>query len=624
MPLVAGRRRRVKVIYTRYSAENQLASSIVNQHRLCATHLKALGLNADEYVLIKDEAISGQLESRPGWDQVRLMIAEGRLEHLVVAEQSRIDRADRAPTILKDIVAQRGRCTCVTEGIDTIFRNWMFLVRMFSVQHSTFSDLTAQRVRGGLEGRVRDGNGSAGDACYGYISVPREAAGGKQNPNQKTRKDIEISDDAASVVKEVFRLFTNGVGINAIARHINSSGMKLPPNRRKNTAVKPWLVKTILSNPKYIGKWAWGVTVCFRDGQGKPHIHPRDNGPVVTLDRPDLRIIDDVTWNKAQQRLRKQQEIAGRDVPRGPKAYHRNVHSQTLTRGLVFCSSCGAKMHVTGNAKQTKVIGCSNRAIQICDRRTCVPLDRCENEVANFVSAALLADNPWLTTFMNRLNDMVRKSTSEVPAETTRLRKERDAVKKEIDNVVKAIRGGIQSETLSKSLTTLEVDLAGIEDMLQSINQVTNVELPTEQWVRDELRNLKSLLAEVDPIALALLRKMIGPIQADAVIAPGMKNGYSVIRFRPNLPALAIDLISKQVPALLHFSVSVAEVAGEPIEVKIALGKTPRSDQLAADIYRRRQAGESWREITKATGVPHGNAHPLYMRYKKYLESLKD
>ena len=68
----------------------------------------------------------------------------------------------------------------------------------------------------------------------------------------------------------------------------------------------------MLGNAKYIGQWSWGRTTTRRNSRGHKKQVPVDESMVTQRDRPDLRIIDDVTWNQAQKLLAELQRIYGK------------------------------------------------------------------------------------------------------------------------------------------------------------------------------------------------------------------------------------------------------------------------------------------------------------------------
>ena len=135
------------VIYARYSSELQRAESIQDQERGCRDHLERMGIAHDHFELVKDEAISGTQDSRPGYDQLKELIQSGRLGKLVVTEQSRLTRGDNAKSMIKDII---------TEGIDMEKKGRQMLVGFSEIHHSRSNEDTAE-ARARRAGRSRAG-----------------------------------------------------------------------------------------------------------------------------------------------------------------------------------------------------------------------------------------------------------------------------------------------------------------------------------------------------------------------------------------------------------------------------------------------------------------------------------
>jgi hypothetical protein len=55
-------------------------------------------------------------------------------------------------------------------------------------------------------------------------------------------------------------------------------------------------VRRLLGNCKYVGIWVWGKLRSIRNSKGKVKQEKAPEADVLTVERPDLRIIDDKTW----------------------------------------------------------------------------------------------------------------------------------------------------------------------------------------------------------------------------------------------------------------------------------------------------------------------------------------
>jgi DNA invertase Pin-like site-specific DNA recombinase len=91
----------VNIIYARFSSELQRTDSINDQVRRCRDHLQRNGIDPTSFQIIADEAISGTLDSRPGFDQIKDLVYS--IGILISTELSRVSRGDNAKAFLNDI-----------------------------------------------------------------------------------------------------------------------------------------------------------------------------------------------------------------------------------------------------------------------------------------------------------------------------------------------------------------------------------------------------------------------------------------------------------------------------------------------------------------------------------------
>ena len=151
-----------------------------------------------------------------------------------------------------------------------------------------------------------------GRAPFGFKAVRIRAEDGKMHTK------LEVDEEEAPIVREVFRLFNAGHSFKEIAEKLNK--------RQLYRRSKHWTASSVsdtVRNSRYVGMHFWGK------GTKKEHKIVRDdaifvNGPAI---------VDRDTWNRAQERLRKFYMHKGR-----PARHH------YLLRGLAFCE-CGAPLH---------------------------------------------------------------------------------------------------------------------------------------------------------------------------------------------------------------------------------------------------------------------------------------
>lgn len=188
------------------------------------------------------------------------------------------------------------------------------------------SQKTSERVKDAQKRMIRQGRHVGGIVPYGYEYKLSDRIG----LHNRILSDIVIVPEQAEVVKEMFRLATEKMyGAYKIAKILNEKGIK-------NSNGQEWKACTIhdmLMNPLYKGKLVYGRRNKKQDGS---------DHEITECDEPleYLRIIDDVTWEKAQM-IRKN---------RCNKHYNPNKESYVSTNGIllfgkkIYCGYCGSSL----------------------------------------------------------------------------------------------------------------------------------------------------------------------------------------------------------------------------------------------------------------------------------------
>ncbi|CAO3403955.1 recombinase family protein [Azospirillum palustre] len=164
-----------------------------------------------------------------------------------------------------------------------------------------------QKTRRSHLGLAREGRIPGGKA-YGYDVVDGDKAGGGYR---------RINADEAAVVHRIFTLYADGMSPRAIARLLNDENVPGPRGRRwVDTTIRGQVARGtgILNNANYVGVLEWGRCEFVKDpGTGKrvARINPQAKREIVEV--PELRIIDDVLWNRVKARQEAVATEIGRD-----------------------------------------------------------------------------------------------------------------------------------------------------------------------------------------------------------------------------------------------------------------------------------------------------------------------
>ena len=202
-------------LYARVSSDRQDVDLSV------AAQLRALRDYADKngYVVVReyvDEAVSGRVDDRPEFNK---MIDEARLPEATFSEVlvwkfSRFTRKREHAVAYKSLLRRRGvRVVSITEHTDDTPTGNLAEGIIETVDEFYSEDL-ATDVRRGMREAASRGFWVSSRTPYGYNRVMVQD-GAKERPK------LQSDDVTASVVKRIFDMAENGIGMLDIARAIN-------------------------------------------------------------------------------------------------------------------------------------------------------------------------------------------------------------------------------------------------------------------------------------------------------------------------------------------------------------------------------------------------------------------
>lgn len=619
--------RKKNVIYARFSSDLQSTSSCIDQDRQTREGLDRKGIDHRQAEVIYDEAISGTKLSRPGFMRIVSMMKRNEIGILAVDDLSRLTRSDSALSFINDVVYSGGRFISFGEGIDTNEPGWEITVQVMGFHNSTTIKELGRRVHRGQEGRLRS-NLTAGDYPYGYESYdvnPVEHNSSRRGP--KPEKNIRIFEQEARWVRQIFEWFISGWSLTKIKEELTRLGVERG-HQCQNTNWSHQQVRRILANTKYVGQWVWGTTKTIRNSAGKIKQISVPSEDWIRIERPELRIIDQSVWEKAQQLLDDLQQTFGSkegQKKRGPRVHHTWAYPSGLLNGLLVCQ-CGARLYSQphADAKYNSFI-CpkSGKAEGTCQMRAHVSASKVKEAILSTVINMLTQQPEWKGQALAIMNQTLASTNNRVPLEIAANRKQLAEVQTQIDNLIDNMaRGKNKSEAMFKRLESLESKLKSLREVNSYAEDflLAPVRLPSETWIADQMNDLESLFEVESQEAALLLRKLIGKVHVSQVLPPGKSRGYVQIRFSFNgwaaLSAVTKD--PKQANFIEKHATDAEQNEGGLREFCIDIGGPTKMDQWAPIIAKWRSEGVKWKEIQERTGLGSG---PAYVAWKRYVDS---
>lgn len=211
----------------------------------------------------------------------------------------------------------------VEEGIDSSQASGKLLISVLSAVAEIERENILEQTMNGRREKARQGLWNGGPAPYGY--------------NLKGNT-LEINEEEANVIRLIFDKFANSsMGYGGVAKYLNLQGIVKTPHKESDITV--WsgrCIQSILDNPVYIGKIAYGRRTKEKVKGSKNEYKCVHTDDYLLYDGQHEAIIDNETWEK----VRKKRQSTGIKAP--SKVGRERVH---LLSGLLRCPKCGCPMY---------------------------------------------------------------------------------------------------------------------------------------------------------------------------------------------------------------------------------------------------------------------------------------
>ncbi len=506
------------LLYLRKSTDEHQADSIDTQ-RDGAARFVARKLKGEVVGEIIDEGESrAEFKRRPGFSRLLALCAAKQRDFdvVVVRDESRLGAGERLTVALDDMLAAGVRVYYYSTGEE---------VRLDSAEHklthavrAIVADMerakTAGRTREALDRKARQGR-NVGGRCFGYNNIRTTSSDGKGFT------DYQINPAQAAMVLEIARRYADGESERSIARDLNTRGVPSPRAGKRGTGSwAPNCIREIIRRPRYRGILEWGhVGAEYRGGTRVTF--NRKGAEVVTVDRPDLRIIPQDLDERIQARIAELKERTG------GMANFKGREPRYLLSGKAVsrCGSCGGPMHVA-NSKQgariIKVYSClwhRDRGDAVCTNNTRRPVEVVDAALVQWIRENVLTEGVALAALAElrqRLAARVKSGTSEaatVEAEIGKL----DREIKRLVTVAASLEDADQPEELAKQIeekTRRRRELRTRLDSLRAAPGVLSLEVrQLEKEARTRLADLRALLTRKPAEARRTVEALIkGPI----------------------------------------------------------------------------------------------------------------
>lgn len=456
----------------------------------------------------RDVGVSGaEFVDRP---ELARLLADVRREPrpwdvLIVRDLDRIGRDGPRTMLAVEGVLEHGACLWqysmgTEQKSDPMARAMMAVSGAFAEMERA---LISRRTREGHEVRARKGLVTGG-SCYGYRNV-RGPEGVRH----------EIVEAEAAVIRDAFARRAAGASLREIAHELNRRGVASPSGRKRGTG--SWSATCLfemLRRDRYRGIVEWGrVGTAYRGGTRVTVT--RSDAEVLRVETPELRLIDDATWEAVRRHDEPHRATLG--APRRGRAPTR------LLSGIARCGVCGGPMqggNTMSGRKTIRSYRCGwahNRGPTVCANKMHRPADEMEGAVLGWLRDVALAPGV-IARVLHHLHALSQRDEHPAAATIERLESETRKVSAEIGRLTTALAtSDAPPEAIVRALGAREKALKALEVELGAARAATPPDaLPwpeIEARALGHLNDLRGLLGgQVEQARAALKELLLEPI----------------------------------------------------------------------------------------------------------------
>lgn len=285
-------------IYARVSTEEQAQHGYSLQEQKDSCRQRAKELGATEIIEFADEGISGATLDRPGLEGLRSAIKEGIIDLVVLRDPDRLSRRLAHQLILTEEFERAGTRL---EFLDFTWQDTPEGKLFYNLKGAVAEyerEKIKERMLRGKNQKARQGGMPMNFSLYGYNYSPDQG--------------VQINEQEAEVVKQIFHKFVSYTSSRAIAIELTQSGV---PTKKNTDFWHRQVVRQILMNSAYKGEWVY---------------QKKSDSPIII---PVPAIVSKEVWEAAQRILAESRRLWAK---RGRQKY--------LLSGLITCTDCGTSM----------------------------------------------------------------------------------------------------------------------------------------------------------------------------------------------------------------------------------------------------------------------------------------
>ena len=449
------------------------------------------------YKLYADEGISGkQIKHRKQFQQMMIDAKAKKFDKVVVKDVSRFAR--NTVDLLQSVRELK------SYGVQVDFLNNGEVMEGGSEFILTILGAMAQQESANMSKRVKFGKditakkGRVPNLVFGYDKIPDE------------RYTLKINDEEAKIVKEIFESYVyKGIGTTKIAWNLNDRGIRT--KKTKSKWVQTSIVR-MLKNPIYTGRVTNKKSEVTDFITGTRKELPEEEWIVV--ERPEMRIISDELFNRAQELLEQRSNEF--------KLNNKREKTEYVFSTLIYCKHCGYSFR---RIKRKYTADGPEYIRWVCSGRNSMGVNHCPNTTVIDEEELLNAIKIYLKSIIKNKKDFMKAVEKEFE-KITKLRenneRSEESLLKEIEKVTVKKQKYMEMfqneiiniQELKKYTNPLNEDIARLERELKLITSEIKEKDVLEKELNKTIKTVDDILNN-QTITNAMLKTIIDVIEVD-------------------------------------------------------------------------------------------------------------
>lgn len=422
-----------------------------------------------------DDGWSGANFERPAFSRMMSDIYAKKVNCVIVKDLSRFGRnyADSSRYIDDIFVKLNIRFIALNSGVDTICEHTnpatqCITVGIQNVINESYIANTSVSIRGALDINRKQGKFIGSFATYGYLK------------DTDDHHKLVIDDEAAEVVRTIFKWFIEGKSVIGITKNLNALGIPNPSEykRQKGFNYKHtnknndglWCdstVRRMLRNQMYIGNMVQGKNTNLSYKIKKCRAKPKEEWIIVESTHEP--IIDKETFEKAQS-------LFNRNTRTSPKKTEVDLFS-----GFVKCADCHRAMskkvnnHAYGVYKYYRCVTASKKSKTACSPHS-IRIDVLEKTVLSSIQN-MIDTAVELEKILDKINKQAVKNGDTLTKKALdKLKSDRENIKKiSLDlypdykaNIITLDEYTTLKENMASKIADLDIKIAEYEKTIET------------------------------------------------------------------------------------------------------------------------------------------------------------